>query len=193
MKKGMKDISVFKNVATPMLSAAIGALIGSAGTPFANPVLTQWSRADERRAVAAMLEAEIEMIVHRSRSRGHVAYFTNGAGVFKSSLSKPVKRPSINGLKPEMPEKLETNLPKLGLLGADMVRDVTVWYNHLQGVQSDLLAIVDGTVDDELVASLLCEDIEIWTTQVGGKIGDLASRVRGVTPGWSRGHALDKL
>jgi hypothetical protein len=130
-----------------------------------------------------MLEAEIEMIVHRSRSRGRVASFTNWAGVFESSLSKPGKRPSINGLKPEKSEKLKTNLPKLGLLGADLVRDVTVWYSHLQGVQSDLLAIADGTVDDELVASLRREDIEIWTTQVGGKVGDLVSCVRGVTAG----------
>ncbi|UUX48095.1 hypothetical protein NUH88_11775 [Nisaea acidiphila] len=178
---GDAGVDQVRDVVVPLAAAGVGALIGGLATLVGTLFSMRVKRRDERRSIAAMLAAEIESVVRGAINRGHIEYYEGWAKALEEGTVDPSKhRPGLFGLNADMPDIAKAVLPRVGLLGSELVRDVTVWYAAYRGVLHDLKSIDDGTTSPERVPSLIREDLRIWYEDVEGRAPDLVRRLRKV-------------
>ena len=161
-----------------LTKVAIGVLLGALVVYFSTVAHEKRNRRLETKALAAMLSAEIESILHHAIRRNYEEYYKQYLDLYKSTELKSY--PSIRGLNEELPEIVAVSIDRLGLLGPELCRDLISWHSSLRGIKIDLIELSSGNVPNYEREELIEQNLKIWNSEVKGKAPELTQRLKNI-------------
>jgi hypothetical protein len=144
----------------PLLGVLIGGMMGGGGIILRDYLMHR----KERKALAAVINAEIRSIIEITERRGHENHFRSFLEHWEKGQWLD-KRPTIVGLRSMDDARIDpvadANLDKLGLLGPGLAADIIQFYTMMKGIRADLVSI-STEPDLEQCKKLLKEDFDLW-------------------------------
>ena len=155
-----------------------GVLLGALVVHLSTTRLEQRRRELDAKALAGMLAAEIDTTVRHAERRGYEEHYRHFLERFEAGNYSEM--PSIRGMDDKLPDIAAASIDRLGLLDAELSRDIVSWYGSLRGIKIDLLELGSGKVPHDECAPLLRDVLDIWVTDVCGSASSLVERLRRV-------------
>lgn len=165
------DINSLSPAALSALSGLGGAVIGGLAAIGAGWFERRQEWRYAKKGLASAVAAEIGAVLDTIERRDFVNYFSEILSAWKRGERLEETPGFVDNTPNDLSRVFSHNMDKIGMLGPAIAADTVRFYTFLEAIQTDLLALSAGNVEDlDGRITLLEEDLDLWReTEAIGK------------------------